>query len=113
MKNSVNSKNNLSLDNICELVSIKITKDDIGNSIKDKSFREIFCCEHPVYASEFYNATQQGIKAKYVLLIDYDEYEGEQYVKYDEGIYSVYKTYKRGDGLIELYCEDNVGGLDE
>jgi hypothetical protein len=36
-------------------------------------------------------------------LIWQTEYSGEELLKYDDNIYSIYRTYLRDDGRIELY----------
>ena len=37
------------------------------------------------------------------------EYEGQMRVKYGNDIYSIYRSYVRDDGRIELYTEKRVG----
>lgn len=108
-KNNTSHATNLSLDNICTLLSEAIEEDEIGNQISKYSEREIFCAELPVYSSEFYNASQQGIKIQKILVIDVDEYTKEEVAKYDGTIYVIFKTFLRSDGLLELYCSQKVG----
>lgn len=43
------------------------------------------------------------MKPEYRFLVWNYEYEGEETLEYDEKTYSVYRTYIRDDGRIELY----------
>lgn len=98
-----------SLDNVCKLLTATIKDDEVGNQIPEYREREVFCAELPVYSSEFYNASQQGIKIQNILVIDSEEYEQETVVSYEGAVYSVFKTFLRSDGLLELYCCEKVG----
>lgn len=105
-----NVKNdNISLDDICYLVSETIVQDKIGNEISMTSERQVFCAELPIFSSEFSNAGQLGIKPSFVLVIDSEEYQQNEMVNYHEEVFSIYKTFKREDGLIELYCSKKTG----
>ena len=105
------SKNStkLSLDNVCKLLRATIEEDSIGNQIKKYAEREIFCTELPVYSNEFYAANQQKIKLQKILAIDFEEYEQETSVMYENNTYSIFKSFLRSDGFVELYCCEKIG----
>lgn len=105
------NKNNISLDEICYLITYTLSEDDIGNQIKSPVEEERYCAETPVYSNEFYNANQQGIKIQHVLIMNIFEYANQEYVKYNDNIYKIFKIYKRSDELVELYCCERQGEL--
>lgn len=106
---NVSDKNNISLDLVCYLISTTVSDDNIGNQLKTPVERLVYCAELPVNSSEFYNAGQTGIKPEHLLVIDLEEYDGETALKYEDKTYSIYRTYPRGGGLLELYCNKKVG----
>ncbi len=102
---NISGKDNISLDLICYLQSVTITYDEIGNSIETPVNRLVFCAELSIYSSEFFNAGQTGIKPELMLVVDIEEYDGEESLLYNDNPYNVYRNYPRPDGLIELYCK--------
>ncbi len=106
---NISDKNNISLDLICYLSSTQIIKDDIGNQIKKPIGRLVYCSEISIYSSEFFNAGQNGIKPEHLLIIDFEEYDGETGLLYEDVRYNIYRTFPRNDGLIELYCNKKAG----
>jgi SPP1 family predicted phage head-tail adaptor len=110
MLSNISQNDNISLDNVCSLVSVRYETDDIGQEIETTSEREVFCAELTVYNSESYRAAQQDIKSACVLAVDTEEYEGEEKVSYNSKLYGIYKIRKRSDGMTELYCEVRSDG---
>ncbi len=108
-KSSISDKNNISLDNVCYLINTTYEKDVLKQQIEKSEEELAYCAELPVYNSEFFKAAQSGIKAECILAIDYDTYNSQKKVKYNEDIYSIFKVFKRSDGLIELHCEVRSG----
>lgn len=107
---NISDKNDISLDLVCYLQSSDITKDKVGNQISTPIDRFVYCAELPISSAEFYNAGQKGIKSEHLLVIDLEEYDNELTVKYNNIVYSIYRTYPRSDGLIELYYNKKAGG---
>lgn len=109
IKNSIGSKNTPSLDQICYLITDNgDCTDDIGQDLPSIEKREVFCAELPIYSSESYRAGMQNIKVSYILVVNYEEYNGEVKVQYKDANYSIYKTFTRTDDFIELYCEGRL-----
>lgn len=111
MFKNISSKDNISLDNVCYLVSYgESTKDSKANTIKGKPIETLrFCAETSAFSSEFFQAGQKGIKPSTVLLIDSESYGGEEKVKYNDILFSIYRFYLRADGLTELYLSKKIG----
>ena len=109
MNKYVHEKNNLSFDDICELVSVVYTEDEIGQQIPEYSVRKSFCTRQPLTRQEFYLARQSQIRAEVLLCMDAEEYLGETILRYGGKEYTIYKTYQRSDGAVELYCAERIG----
>lgn len=105
LKPNVSSKNNISLDDVCYLISTIYVEDEIGQQIPQYTERLVFCSSLSVSRAEFFNAGQAGLKPSMTLLVDSDEYDKEKEVKYSDERYRIYKDYRRNDGYTEVYCE--------
>lgn len=110
LKRSIGNAKYVSLDDVCTLVSITYTKDELGQQIKQETERQVFCTLLSINRYEFSAAGQLGLKPKIMLIIHNDEYEGETKIKYNNKNYQVYKDFARSDGFVELYCGVKVGG---
>jgi hypothetical protein len=94
---------------------IKITyptgqRDASGNQLEVESTpRELFCEYESVRQSEFFAASQQGLKAEYKLLVNEFDYEGEEIAVFKTKRYSIYRTYLGKDENIELYLGIKAG----
>ena len=85
------------------LLKTTYTQDDLGEWVETSEEVNVFAYVSSVTMSEFYQAGLQGMKPEYRFLIWQTEYSGEELLKYDDNIYSIYRTYLRDDGRIELY----------
>jgi SPP1 family predicted phage head-tail adaptor len=87
-------------------------EDDLGQVVdgNEDFSRQVFCEKKSVSADEFFKAGQNGLKAKYVFIVHLNDYQEETKVKYNEKVYSIYRTYERKDEKVELYCEVKAGG---
>ena len=86
-----------------KLVTIEYTQNDIGEWEETRAETEVFAIIDSVTQNEFYQAGLQGFKPEYRFLIWQTEYDGEETLEYDDKVYTVYRTYLRDDGRIELY----------
>ncbi|MCQ2009259.1 phage head closure protein [Sporolactobacillus sp. STSJ-5] len=109
LKASVGDPRNISLDDVCKLIDVVTTEDELGQPIEFEKPRQIFCSRISVSRAEFAAAGQVGLKAQLVLVVDSDEYDGEDRVDYIEKRYSIYRDFMRSDGYTELYCEVKSG----
>jgi len=106
---NVSSKNNLSLDNVCYLISETFTQDDIGQEIPTENEEMRWCAELPITSSERSNAGLDGIKSELSLMVESEGYDNEVLVKYNNVRYAIYRTYPRSDGVTELYLAKKAG----
>lgn len=91
------------------LITSEYTQDDIGQFIEEITKTEIFGIVESVTMSEFYQAGMQGMKPEYRITIWMTEYNGAENLEYNGKIYSIYRTYRREDGRIELYVTERKG----
>ncbi len=104
---NVTDSGSVSLDSVCELFSGYADEfDDIGNQIRRRSpTSELFCAEVSAPSNEYYRAKQTGIKPETVLLVDSESYSCETHAVYDGDEFEIYRVYRRGDGITELYLK--------
>lgn len=96
-------------NDVLELISITITKDEIEQEIETETLRQVFCDRQSISQNEFFQAGQTGIKSAHKFVINSLDYQDEKQLKYKGKDYSIYRTYEMND-YIELYAEVRVGG---
>jgi hypothetical protein len=109
LKSAIGNRQAVSLDDVCYLLSIISEPDELGQAIKTEKSFMVFCSKISITRAEFNAAGQLGHKPDMMLLVDSDAYDQEQYLKYHDKKYSIYKSYQRFDGFTELYCEVKSG----
>lgn len=110
LKQSIGNREHASKDDVCLLLSSTIIVDDLLQEIETPVERQVFCDRLSVGQKEFSVTMQNGLKAEMTIVMDHDEFDRETKLKYRDKVYSIYRTFVRGDGDIELYCEVRVGG---
>ncbi|MEK4494493.1 hypothetical protein [Ureibacillus sp. FSL W8-0352] len=106
----MSKKDSISKDDVCYLIPTIIVKDELLQEIrKDGEPRQVFCAALSIGQREFSVSFVNALKAEKVLLLDYDEYDGEEIVIHDDQHYIIYRTFVRDDGDIELYCAMRAG----
>lgn len=109
LKAAIGNHQLISLDDVCNLLSITTTKDEIGQFIKSEKPYMVFCSKMSITRAEFNSAGMLGHKPEIMLVVDSDAYDQEQLLEYQNKKYSIYKTFQRIDGFTELYCEVKSG----
>jgi SPP1 family predicted phage head-tail adaptor len=109
LKPSIGNRDNISLDDVCNLLSSTSTKDDLGQAIIEEKPFMIFCSKLSITRAEFNSAGQMGHKPDMMLVVDSDSYDKEKHLDYYGKKYGIYKSFQRADGFTELYCEVNAG----
>lgn len=110
IKSTVGNKRHISLDDVCFLISKTYTEDELGQRIPTESERQVFCTVLSITRHEFATAGQLGLKPKLMIVLNNEEYDGENTLAYNGKKYSIYKDYVIADGYVELYSEVKVGG---
>lgn len=110
LKTSIGNNRNISLDDICILLSQTSTQDDLGQPIITEKPYMVFCSKLSITRAEFNSAGQSGNKPEMMLVVDSDSYEQEKKLEYNNKKFQIYKTFQRIDGFTELYCEVDANG---
>lgn len=95
------------------LLTIKYTQDDIGEWAEQTEKTDVFAIVSSVSMSEFYQAGMQGFKPEFRFLVWMTEYNDQELVEYKGRIYSIYRSFRRDDGRIELYVNRKKGEEDD
>lgn len=98
------------VDLTCKLIQKQYEIDEIGNQKLQENFIEIPIIDvEDVYQSEFYNASQQGLKPTLRLLISDLNYAEEPELEYMNSRYSIIRVDKVNNEEIALVCEKRSG----
>lgn len=82
--------------------------DENGNEKFESAETEIFGIIRNIGQREFTAASQIGLKPEFMVEIWDFEYNGAETIKYRDKLYSIYRTYQKGDRL-ELYLTQRSG----
>ena len=91
------------------LLKSEYTQDAIGQFVRTTKETSVFGYVSSVTMNEFYQAGQQGLKPDFRITIWKNEYDNEEELRYNNVVYTVYRTYWRDDGRIELYVTKRKG----
>lgn len=91
------------------LLTSTYTQDGIGQWTEEQTKTEVFAIVSSVSMSEFYQAGMQGFKPEYRMEVWMTEYNGQENLEYNGKTYTIYRSYVRNDGRIELYVTERKG----
>lgn len=91
------------------LITTEYTQDDLGEWIETREESTVFAYVSSVTMSEFYEAGLQGFKPEFRFSVWMSEYDGQEVLEYNDKVYTIYRTYMRDDGRIELYVTEKKG----
>lgn len=97
------------MDDVITLIAEDIVSDDNGNQLVKTSERTVFCRRASISQTEFFKAGQKGIIPRYEFKMSRFDYNGEKLVRYNDLLYSIYRTYETDEDDIELYVEVKAG----
>lgn len=72
-------------------------------------FRSVYAKEKSIPQSEFFAAAQGIIQPSTCFIIRSCEYEGEEFIRYNNQIYHVYRIFNTKNGMCEIWCEVRAG----
>ena len=93
------------MNEIIELISFKNEVNQVGNTIKSKTYKRIFANKKSITQNEFYQAERVGLKPQLRFEVYSIEYGNELLAKYKEVEYKIIRTYKTSADKIELILE--------
>lgn len=91
------------------LVSKTYTINPIGVSVATETLLPRFAITSNINQSEYYNAELQGLRPFACYTIRLMEYNGEDEIDIDGKRLTIYRTYNRTDGRVELYTVERKG----
>lgn len=91
------------------LITTEYTQDDLGEWIETREESTVFAYVSSVTMSEFYEAGLQGFKPEFRFMVWMSEYDEQEVLEYNDKVYTIYRTYMRDDGRIELYVTEKKG----
>lgn len=93
-----------------KLIKKQYVIDSIGNQKLQEEYTEVPIIEvQDIYQSEFYNASQQGLKPTLRLLISDLNYSEEPELIYMQSRYSIIRIDRVDNESIALICEKRTG----
>lgn len=98
--------------NLAEKISLltsEYVQDELGQWTETQTKTDVFAIVSSVTMSEFFQAGMQGMKPEYRMTVWMNEYDGQENLEYNEKNYTIYRTYRRDDGRIELYVTERKG----
>ena len=93
------------MNDIIELISFKNEVNQVGNTIKSKTYKRIFANKKSITQNEFYQAERVVLKPHLRFEVYSIEYGNELLAKYKEVEYKIIRTYKTSADKIELILE--------
>lgn len=107
--NRIDSSHDIGKPCKLSLITKTYAVDLIGSMTEVETSTELYGHIRSVYSTEFASAGENGIKPASIFTIWESEYNGAEELISNSERYSVYRTYVRRDGRIELYTEKKVG----
>lgn len=92
-----------------KLVHVTHSTDDIGQTVNAEVLRPVPVEVKSIGRAEWNAAGQQGLSPSMTLVTNKANYQKEQSIEFDGERYSIYRTYARMDGKIELYLKQEAG----
>jgi len=87
--------------------------DELAQPIETRQETSVLAIEVPVARSEFYSASQSGIRPEYEFIINPAEYAGQEEVEItvnnDSVCLDVYRVYEVNPDQLEIYCRRAIG----
>lgn len=96
-------------DHVVTLISISYSKDALEQQVPTETGREVFCQQHSISQSEFFDAGRNGLHPQHKLTVFEGDYQGETVAELDGVRYSIYRTFQGKGDFIELYLGRKAG----
>lgn len=89
------------------LISAVQYKDEFGVYREILTKRKVFCEVSSITQTEWFEGSRNGLNPSLRFRMFSPDYEGEKLLQYQDTFYSIYRTYRDRNEIIELYCEVN------
>ena len=89
---------------VIELISFNTSIDENGFEISTETKEEVFADKKSVRSTEFYEAQKLGYKLSVMFVIRPYEYNGQEYIYYENNKYKIERTYEKNTEQLEIIC---------
>ena len=89
------------------LIAATQSKDSYGVYKELLTKRQVYCEVSSVTQSEWFEGSRNGLNPSLRFRMFASDYQGEKLIQYNNTYYSIYRTYRDKNEIIELYCEVN------
>lgn len=91
------------------LISKTYATNEIGVPVATETKNTRFATKSSINQSEFYEAGLQGLQPMACYTVRLTEYNGEDEIEDGSERLTIYRTYNRTDGRVELYTAERKG----
>jgi hypothetical protein len=110
LKPLTSRKEHVSKDYLCNLITQVRGKDKLQQDVVlSETKEETFCAVGTITQTEYGISSREGFMPAKLIIIDYDTYDFQKELEFEDTRYTIYRTFVKEDGDIELYCEVRVG----
>ena len=96
-------------NDIAYLGHVEVVENQCGDIYDTMVYSQlVYCNKKSIRQSEFYQAQAVGLKPTLILELLLSDYDGQEYVKFNEEEYSVLRTYETSKERIELTLTKGV-----
>lgn len=92
-----------------ELITVTRTKDQNGIDQKTEKSKTVYGYVDSVSAAEFFEGGRNGLNPEIRVTMTVLDYSGQTILERGGARFGIYRTYKSGNGTIELYAERKGG----
>ncbi len=92
-----------------ELITVTRTKDQDGIDQKTEKSKTVYGYVDSVSAAEFFEGGRNGLNPEIRVTMTTLDYSGQTILVRGGARFGIYRTYKSGNGTIELYAERKGG----
>ena len=94
---------------VITLLHVNTHVNEYGDTVKTTESKEVFAQVRSAGMKESYEALALGYKVEYTfVLADYYDYDGQEYVEYQNKAYKVLRTFRKGNNELELVVTKNA-----
>lgn len=91
------------------LVTTVYSQNEYGVMIPNETEKLVYADITSVTGAEWFEGGRNGINPEFRMRMFAPDYSGEEVLKYNDIYYTVYRTYKVRNDIIELYVEKRKG----
>lgn len=91
------------------LVGETYEQNDYGVLIPTTTKTQVFADVTSVTSTEWFEGGRNGLNPEYRMRIFAPEYNGEKIIEYNDIQYTIYRTYKARNDILELYVQRKMG----